>query len=153
MRNTPGTSNHLAVLKSAGGPSVTGPTQVVEASFASTDNQGAPKVGLVLRYKDPDNFYLAYRKAGPASFLRIAKVVAGTETVLTQLALPSPQVNTFFRLTATAVGTTLTLDLNGVSKLSVDDLTFSNGSVGVVVDPGTSATAIHRVNDFTANVQ
>jgi len=42
-----------------------------------------------------------------------------------------------------------------VVKLSVDDLTFSTGNIGLLIDPGTSTKATHRINDFadvTANV-
>jgi hypothetical protein len=147
LRSTAGTGNHIAVLES-----VTGPTQTVGVSIASVDNQGTPKLGIILRYQDPANFYAAFRKPGPASFLRIAKVVGGVETILGQFALPSPQLNTFFRLSASASGTTITLSLNDVPKITVDDLAFSTGSIGLLIDPGTSASAMHRLNDFSATV-
>ncbi len=140
--------DHLAVL-----PSVTGPTQTVAADFASVDNGPVPRMGIVLRYQDPQNFYLAHRKPGPASFLRISKIVGGTETILAQVGLSNPAVNSFFRLSATAVGTTISLDLNGVPKLSADDTAFSSGSIGVLLGTGTSSTASYRVDNFSASVQ
>jgi outer membrane protein assembly factor BamB len=148
LRNNPGTGDHIAIL-----PSVTGPAQTVAADFASVDNGPVPRFGIILRYQDSQNYYLAYRKPGNASVLRIAKIVGGLETVLAQMGAPNPQVNTFFRLSATAAGTAISLDLNGVTKLSVDDIAFSAGSIGILVNPGTSSTAMHRVDNVTANVQ
>jgi hypothetical protein len=148
LRNSPGAGNHIAVL-----PSVTGPTQTVAADFASVDNGPVPKFGVILRYQDSQNYYLAYRKPGNASVLRIAKIVGGVETVLDQMGLPNPQLNTFFRLSATVVGTTISLNLNGVPKLSADDTAFSTGTIGILVNAGTSSTAIYRADNFTANVQ
>ncbi len=140
--------NHIAVL-----PSVTGPTQTVGADFASVDNGPVPKFGVILRYQNALNYYVAYRKPGNTSYLRISKVVGGVETPLVQVGLQNPQVNTFFTLSATAAGTTLFLSLNGVPKLSVEDTTFSTGNIGVLLNPGTSTTKMYRVNNFTANVQ
>ena len=148
LRTSAGTGNHIAVL-----PSVTGPTQTVAADFASVNSTAVPKFGVVLRYQNSQNFYLAYRKPGNSSLLRIAKIVGGVETVLDQVGVPNPQLNTLFRLSATATGTTISLDLNGVPKLSVNDTEFSTGTIGILVNPGTSSTAMHRIDNFTANVQ
>jgi hypothetical protein len=119
----------------------------------SVDNGAVPRFGVILRYQDAQNFYVAYRKPGGASFVRIARVVGGVETVLAQTGIPSPKLNAFFLLSGSASGTTLSLGVDGVPKLSVEDATFTNGSVGVLIDPGTSATSMHRIDNFAADVR
>jgi outer membrane protein assembly factor BamB len=148
LRSTPGAGNHVAVL-----PSVAGPSQTVAADFASVDNTAIPRMGIVLRHQDSQNYYVAYRKPGPSSYLRISRVVGGVETIIAQTGLPNPLLNTFFRLSASANGSTLSLNLNGTPKLSVTDVTFSSGTVGILINPGTSSTASYRVDNFAASVQ
>ena len=99
------------------------------ASPRINSNSG-PRFGVVLRYQDPLNYYLVSRLGGGTSALQISKVVNGIETVLKSMALPNPVSNTFFRLEGEANGTTLTLKLDGVQKLSVVDATFSSGTSG-----------------------
>jgi outer membrane protein assembly factor BamB len=150
LKNTQGAYPHIALL-----PSFKGPTQAVVADFASVNNQPLPRFGIILRYQESTgDYYLAYRKPGNTSVLRISKVVGGgtTETILAQLGVPNAPINTFFRLSASASGTTLKLALNG-AKLSVEDTTFSTGSVGIMLDPGSSASLQYRANYVKADVE
>jgi hypothetical protein len=121
LRSSTTKGNHVAVI------SLAGATQTAGADFASADNNTSPRLGVVLRYQDPQNYYLIYRRAGGSSVLRISRIVNGTETVLASPSIPNPVRNAFFHLTGRATGTTVTLELDGGSKLSVSDSRFSSG--------------------------
>jgi glucose/arabinose dehydrogenase len=127
--------------------------QTVAARFATINGANSePRFGIVLRYQDPQNYYLVYRQCGGTSALRIARVANGVETVLASQTLPNPVTGTFFRLEAQAQGTTLTLKLDGVTKLSVVDPAFAVGSIGLGL--GSMSATIgqtHRADDFTAS--
>jgi hypothetical protein len=134
-------------------PTFSSSTQTVAASFATvnTSNSG-PRFGVLLRYQDAQNYYLVSRVCGSTSALQISKFVNGKETVLKSQTLPNPVNGTLFRLEGQANGTTLTLKLDGVQKLSVVDLSFSTGNVGIGL--GSMSTTIgqsHRADDFTAS--
>ena len=81
-------------------------TQTVEASFASTDNNSAPRFGVVVRYLDAQNYYMCYRQVGGSSVVRIAKVQNGTETVLKSAGITNPPANTLFTLSCKVSGST-----------------------------------------------
>ena len=51
--------------------------RLVAASFASTNNNSAPRFGVVVRYQNPQNYYLCYRQVGGSSVLRIGRGIAG----------------------------------------------------------------------------
>jgi hypothetical protein len=78
-------------------------------------------------------------------------VVAGVEPVLETVSVANPRLDTWFRLAARAEGTTLTLVLDGVEKVSVSDATFTTGRVGVLVRAGQRDS--HRLDNFTAAVE
>jgi glucose/arabinose dehydrogenase len=134
-------------------PTFTSIEQTVAASFATINGSNSqPRFGVVLRYQDAQNYYLLSRVSGGTSALRISRVVNGVETVLKSLALPNPVNGTFFRLEGQVTGTTLTLRLDGVLKLSVVDSTFAAGNVGVGL--GSMSTTIgqtHRADLFAAS--
>ena len=111
-------------------PTVSSAAQTVAASFARWTATAWPRFGVVLRYQDPQNYYLVSRRSGGTSVVQISKVVNGRETVLATTSVPNPVSNTFFRLEGQANGATLTLKLDGVQKLSVVDSTFSVGERG-----------------------
>lgn len=138
--------DNVAVL-----PGITGSTLTAAASFASVDNNGAPRFGVVLGYKDPLNYYILYRQTGGTSRLYICKVVNGVEKVLKYLALPNPAKNTFFRLEGRVSGTTLKLFLDGVEKLSVSDTTYTAGPVGILL--GSKVVKSCRADNFNATAQ
>jgi hypothetical protein len=90
------------------------------------------------------------RLIGGTSLLRIAKVENGVEEVLASAKVPNPARGTFFRLRGEATPTGLSLELDGVRKLSVSDSGFAAGSTGVLV--GVSGRAAHRIDNFSASV-
>lgn len=139
-------ANHLAIV-----PGLSCPTQNVAADFASVGNDGGPRLGVILRFQDPRNYYFVYRRVGGSSYLRISKVVDGVEKTLKTVSIRNPRVNTFFRIGGRAVGTTLTLELDGVAQFSVSDPTFSTGPVGILL--GTNSTKPSRADNFDARVQ
>ena len=138
-------------------PALSGPTQTGAADFASVDNNGAPRYGIILRYQDPQNYYILYRQTGGTSRLYISKVVNGVEKVLKYLALSNPAKNSFFRLEGQVSGTTLKLLFNGVEKLSVSDETFPGatgvtaGTVGILM--GSRIANSCRADNFSATAQ
>jgi hypothetical protein len=131
-------------------PALMGATQTVAASFASTNNNTGPRFGVVVRYQNPQNYYICYRQMGGSSILRIAKVQNGAETVLTSVGIGNPALNAFSTLACQASGTTLTLQLDGVTKLSTSNATFSTGSVGYAI---STKGGSHRADNFRAIVQ
>jgi hypothetical protein len=131
-------------------PTLIGATQTVAASFASTNNNSAPRFGVVVRYRDPQNYYLCARQVGGSSTIRIAKVQNGVETVLKSVGIGNPALNAFSKLSCQVSGTTLTLAVDGVTKLFTNDGTFSTGSAGYVI---SAKAGTHRVDNFSAIVQ
>lgn len=60
-------------------------------------------------------------------------------------------VNAFSTLSCHASGTTLTLHINGVAKVSASDATFPTGAAGFAIS--APKTGSHRVDNFSALVQ
>jgi hypothetical protein len=149
VRNAAIKTLHRAVV-----PSVVGPAQRVSAKFAAVDSSGS-RFGLIARYRDPDNYYACYRQTGGASRLRISRVVDGVETVLKAVSVSNPGRETFFTLTCVAQGSTLTLESNGVDRVTVSDSTFSTGSVGLVLGnlAGSGTGSSDRADEFSATAQ
>jgi hypothetical protein len=146
LRNGATAGLHRAVV-----PALVGASQTLTASFATSQNTGTPTRGLILRFQDPTNYYILYRQVGGSSLLRIAKVVNGVTTVLGSTAIPNPQANTVFSMTASAAGSTLTLTQESRS-VSVTDTTFSSGGVGIVMG-SLNAGISHRADNFSASAQ
>jgi hypothetical protein len=140
------TGDHLATV-----PNLSGATQSVVADFASADNNGAPRFGVVLRYQDPKNYYVLYRQTGGTSRLYISKVVNGVEKGLKYAAISNPTKNGFFRLEGRVSGTTLKLLFNGVEQLSVSDTTFATGTIGMLM--GSRVAKSCRADNFNATAQ
>jgi len=136
-------------------PDIVGATQAVTARFASNGNNSAPQFGLLTRFKDAANYYTCYRRTGGTSILRIAKVVGGAETVLTQASIANPRKTASFSMACHAEGDTLTLTLNGVIKLTVSDSSFASGSVGLTIAyrSATGASAAAWADDFSTSVR
>jgi outer membrane protein assembly factor BamB len=160
-RNAPLKDTHIAIQ-----PTLSGLTHAAAASFASVDNNVSPRLGLVLRFIDPQTYYVLYRQMGGSSQLRISKIVGGIETVLASAGTPQPAVNTVFRLTADATTNKLTLKLCAANEpltglacakvqqtLTVTDSALAGGSVGVLIGTGTGATQQYRVDKFAAEVK
>ena len=133
---------HVAVL-----PSIAGVNQTVEADFTSIqDNNPSPRFGVVLRYQSPQNYYLVSRLAGGTTGLRISRIVDGVETILKHVPAPNPVPGTAFRLKGSVSGNVLTLDLDGVPKVSASDpnVPFGSGSVGLYLATGSEPIVRRR---------
>jgi len=132
-------------------PGLSCPTQSAAADFVDLQSGGRRRFGFVLRFRDQQNHYLLYRQAGDSSRLRISKVVGGVETILADRAVRNPRLNQVFRLAARAEGATLTLELDGSSRLVVTDPTFAEGPLGVLLGSGTaSGTPRAAADNFVA---
>jgi hypothetical protein len=134
---------------------ITGAQQHATARFASVDNNGGPRFGLVLRAAGAGNYYTCYRRTGGSSSFRIAKVVNGKETVLKSSATKNPSVNALFSLGCRVEGSKITLEFNGANRISVSDTTFTTGGLGLFMGYATSTgkAASHRADDFNATAQ
>jgi hypothetical protein len=161
LRNAALKATHIAIQ-----PALSGLTHTAAAAFASVDNNTAPRLGVVLRFQDTNNYYLLYRQMGGSSQLRISRIVNGIETVLASAGTPQPALNTFFRIVADATGNKLTLKLCAATStstgitcstvaqtLTVTDSVLAGGSVGVLLGTGTGSTQQYRVDKFAAQVQ
>jgi PKD repeat protein len=160
-RNVPGKNAHIAIQ-----PAVFGLAHAAGATFASVDNNTAPRVGIVLRFIDPQNYYLFYRQMGGSSVLRIARIANGIETTLASIGTPNAIVNTPFRLTADATGSALVLRLchandtstmttcvTKLQELKATDSALVGGSVGVLLGTGSGSTQQYRADNFVAKVR
>ncbi len=139
-------------------PTVVGSTQTVEADFTSVNNNPSPRLGVVLRFQNANNYYVLYRIVGGTSGIRIAKVVGGVETILAQKTSGQPTVNVPFHLKGTITGqspATLTLTLGPpqapTATLSFTEPTaaFASGNIGLLLNAGTS-TVHYAVDNFDA---
>ena len=138
--NASAKGTHLAVQ-----PSLSGTYQSAEAEFASADNNTAA-LGSCWDSPAWDD-----RLIGGASLVRIAKVENGVERVLASANLTNPARGKFFLLRREATTTGLSLELDGVRKLSVNESGFAAGSPGVLVRV-VSGKAAHRIDNFSASV-
>jgi outer membrane protein assembly factor BamB/PKD repeat protein len=165
LRNGASKNTHIAIV-----PALSGLSHSAAASFASVDNNAAPRLGVVLRFLDPENYYVFYRQIGGTSALRIARIANGVETILASVGTPPPALNTFYRISADATANKLTLTLCASSEASSSALVCSikaqtltatdssnsalaGGSVGVLLGTGTSSTKQYRVDHFTGRAQ
>jgi hypothetical protein len=161
LRNAALKATHIAIQ-----PALSGLTHAAAASFASVDNNTVPHLGIVLRFQDPNNYYLLYRQMGGTSQLRISRITNGIETILVSAGTPQPALNTFFRMAADATGNKLTLKLCAATNtstgitcssvaqtLTATDSMLAGGSVGVLLGTGTGSTQQYRVDKFAAQVQ
>ncbi len=64
----------------------------------------------------------------------------------------NPAVNVPFKLTARVSGTAVSLDLNGVNRINVNDTTFSTGKVGIQIGSSSTPTQ-YQADNFTASIQ
>ncbi len=151
IRNNELQGGPLRGLKMAVVPSSIGNDLTVSADFTTGNLSGAPQFGIVLRYQDPRNYYLLYRTTGGSSFLRISRVANNVEKILKSKSLANPAKNVFYRLSATVVGSTLTLGLNGMDQISIADPTFITGAAGIAVrgPKNTPVDRIQRIDNFS----
>ena len=140
---------HMAIQ-----PAVIGTAQAVAADFTSVDNDSKPRFGVMLRFQDSQNYYLAYRFASTGTSsssngVGLSKIVNGIETALGKVQFPQPILNAPFHLAATANGATLGVSVDGQELLSRTDSTFSVGAVGVMLDTGKGKSH-YSIDNFSA---
>ena len=92
------------------------------AEIAGSENDGA---GIVVRLKDPDNYYLL-RSVPLEKRVRFYKVVNGTRSTLTGKNL-EVAVDRWHELKLKAIGNTFTAYFNGEELFSYQDDTFKEG--------------------------
>jgi hypothetical protein len=73
------------------------------------------------------------------------------ETVLKSAGIANPARDFLSKLSCTASGTTLTLRIDGVLKVTAIDGTFSSGNTGFAMS--TAKVGSHRVDNFSATAQ
>lgn len=162
IRSTLATNSPVKSMHTAVRAGLVGPTQTVTAQFTSTSSNLGPRFGLLLRYQDPQNYYLCYRQTGGSSVLRISRVVNGVEKILKAVAVKGPMPETPFTLACrveagpTPGTSLLTLTLDGATPVTVSDSTLATGSVGFGMGypkGGLGTPASHRASSFSAIVQ
>ena len=70
-------------------PTVSSAAQTVAASFARVDGNSLARFGVLLRYQDPQNYYLVSRRTGGTSVVQISKVVNGRKSCWQQVGAQS----------------------------------------------------------------
>src|SRR6185295_6428450 len=80
VKNAVTSGYHTAVQPALAGASLT-----ASADFARLSTVGSPRLGVVLRYQDAQNYYFLGRLTGGTSQLRIVRVAGGVQTVLGSL--------------------------------------------------------------------
>jgi hypothetical protein len=116
------------------------------ADFTSVSNSGAPAFGLLFGYRDPLNYYAAYRQAGGSALLKIVRVVNGVETVLASVACPNPGRQQAFQLAVSFSANQISVSAAGGS-VSASGVAVSAGGVGLMVRSGGRS---HSVDNFVA---
>jgi hypothetical protein len=146
LNNVPEKGQHMAVSSL-----LYGSVQDVAADFTSFKGNAWRRFGLLLRYRDPLNYYLLYRQAGSSSIVRISKVIDGQETILSSLPIKNPKNGEVFRLGGQAIGTQVTLELAGEPLLAVSDSTFPTGSLGVLL--GVGRAMLLEADNFSGTIR
>ncbi len=135
--------DHSAIIKNMNS------VQKISADFASTNNNINPRMGLILGYQDPSNYYLLYAQAGGTSRFYISKMQNGILTPLKYWSTSNPAKGQFFHMEASLHNGTLGLRIrNSTTLLTVRDNTFPIGSAGVFIS--TTKTISPIVDNVTA---
>lgn len=116
---------------------------------------GATRHQKLQNPQDPQNYYLVSRLACGTTGLRISRIVDGVETVLKHISAPNPVPGTAFRLKGSVTGNVLTLELDGVPKLSAPDPngTFGWDSVGVYLATGSGSNRSNVADNFSVSAE
>ena len=121
---------------------------VASANFTSVFGSSGPSFGIIMRYQDPNNYYLLYRTVGGTSSTRISRIVNGVEKVIASMPIPNPLNGKPFKMEGKTNGNILSLYVDGVKKVGIIDSNFSSGGVGIYVRAPTSWS--HIVDNFYA---
>jgi pectate lyase len=129
-----------------------GAAQQAAVDFTPVKRMGIPRFGVLLRYRDPRNYYVLYRNVAGDKRLRIAKVQNGAETLLASVQIKAPRRGETFRLEGLADGSTLTLKINGQELLSATDATFASGAPGLLLGLKQLHPPVRFADNFSAAV-
>jgi len=116
------------------------------AEFTSRNNSVGPAFGVIFSYRDPLNYYAAYRQAGGTSVLRIVRVVKGIETVIASKGCANAQRGVSFQLAVSFAADQVVLTV-GNWNVAASGLAISPGAVGLMVNGGGWS---HTIDNFAA---
>ncbi len=124
------------------------PDVVMEVDALLWDGDITNNYGLMCRYMDADNYYsLTIANDG---YVEILKYVGGEAELLygeMQLAAFDADLN---HLTASCIGETLSLSVNGEFVVSVEDSSLDSGDVGMIVGTYDKPPVTVRFDNFIA---
>lgn len=105
-----------------------------------TTDGGTYGYGLLARYVDADNHYkLRVYRTGGAVHAQIVKKVAGVSTVIADETLTGFAIGDAHVLTATTIGSELSLAADGTTLVSVTDSAIGSGAAGLYAHRTTAA--------------
>ena len=93
-------------------------------TMRSNDNDG---IGILFRYKDQNNYY-RFSWDKQRSYRRLVKCVDGEFTLLAEDNLPYIQRQTY-QVDITASGSLLSINIDGTTIISADDLSHTSGTI------------------------
>ncbi len=146
LKTGTGSGYQIATLPASSGTT----TQQIGANFALTSSSQSSKLGVVFRVQNASNYYACYRINGGTSTRRIVKVVNGVETILGQSNVSNPTVGVYFPLSCSISGTTITMKQGTTTLLTVNDGTFSSGSVGILSGLNASTNTSEKIDSVSA---
>ena len=145
LRNKALPGTHIATL-----PQLSGDIMRFTADFTFADTGDGSRLGVILRYTDPYNYYALYRETGSSNGVYISRVLNGNPTVLAgRRFITQATPGASFRITAVADGTTLWLHYTGGSVIA-HDAHLATGSLGILIHAATDAQ--HSVDNVEAAV-
>lgn len=110
--------------------------------------------GILIRYtsNDPSNFwggfgYVAFYETAVGTRLQLWRLDAGSHTQLANIAVTPADGDA---LRVEAVGTTISLYVNGIGLADIPDATYGSGTVGIFAGSSFDDTTSMSIDTFTA---
>jgi pectate lyase len=92
------------------------------------------RVHLAARYTDSNNWYgAAFYNSSPVA-IEIRKKVAGTSSTLATSTYPWVAATTWYKVAFKVSGTTLSMSIDDVTQLTIDDAQFASGQIAFLAD-------------------
>lgn len=105
--------------------------QSIQADVRPTAFDGADRwVGLAVRYRDANNYY--YVTARTTGLLQLKKIVNGAVTTLVTVGM-GLELGRNYRIGLQAIGTRLTMFVDGIHIIDVTDTSLTQGSAGLIM--------------------
>ena len=139
LQNHAQKARHLAVQEA-----FVMPAGRVTAKFTLV-NGGGPSFGLVFGYRDPLNYFAAYRRVGGSSVMRIVRVVGGVEQVIATRPCPNAKLGKTFQLTVSFGADGIELGSSG-NTLTASGVAVDAGGVGLMME----TARVQAADDFSA---